>query len=846
MAKKKRVNLVWPAGGLNKRLSLQTQPPFTSPSLLNVRPREVIEGRYRGGSRPGLGRYIDSTVGSANAVNMLSSVRAPGTVDGRWLDNFTGNVGDPISASWSLITDWDGGGTNNQPIIVTPSHCGAAISGQKSIVVRSAPSNIDTANRIHTIRITFKLDWSWRASWPFGGIIYLFIFGRVKTGTLTPYTEGVVAKVQISHQSGDPTGETFGFNEKPGEGSVIDYLGGAAQVTTDEWDQNTDGYSNDSEHVLSLIFTEEGGPTTGVDLQIDGNSLHSTFPNLVHASVDDFDWGFGTYHVVASSSRANIRKVEFLYSKQAIFANENASYLTTSCNGTVYQAHELETAYTAVSDGSNVTTGSHHLMGQPYLQEMYIADYEIVASGTDGQTDERNDGSTDEFTSDSYDNFATGTTVTLSDTIVGAFLLAIEDVGVFIPSTLDDFGGTNDVITCTAAIQTKSTGLSWWLVRAPKVVDPTIGTTSGTTTMAATEGSLPPGCPIIFLYQDRLGFAGGDIDPHNWFLSRQGTVTDFDYGADEGDIGRAIAGGNSDAGKLAQPITAVMPYGDDYCLFASLHQLWVMRGNVAGGGYIDNVSYEVGCVYRTAWCHLPGSGVCFLSKNGLYLIAGGSQLHPISDQAIPEDLRDMDATNKVITMSYDIRDKGIHLNAVDEDGGSGQQYFIQLPDGTFWPVSHPGDQQPLSLYAWNDRPDNSHVLFGGSDGYIRVHADENTDDDSSTTEGVGQTDGSGSYMTIGPFNIGNPMQDGVFQTIVGTLSKTSADVTWSVHVGDTMEEAVAASAFKSGTWSSGFNAKQRPRARGSACIVKISGKGLPWALEEIEAIVKTAGLERVS
>ena len=322
-------------------------------------------------------------------------------------------------------------------------------------------------------------------------------------------------------------------------------------------------------------------------------------------------------------------------------------------------------------------------------------------------------------------------------------------------------------------------------------------------------------------------------------------MTDYAYGADPGDIGRAIAGGNSDAGKLAQPITAVMPYGDDYCLFASLHQLWVMRGNVAGGGYIDNISYEVGCVYRTAWCHLPGSGIAFLSKNGVYLVAGGQQMQPLSDAAIPEDLRDMDASGKVITMAYDIRDKGIHLNIVDVDGGGGQQYWIQLPEGTFWPVSHPSDQQPLSMYAWNDTPGNAKVLYGGNDGYIRYHDDINEDDDSSTTEGIGQTDGSGCYATIGPFPLGPPFHDGLLHTLVGTLSKSSADVTWSIHLGDTMEEAASAAAFTSGTWSSGYNRKVRPRGRASACVVRIAGKGKAWALEEIEGIVKQAGLERV-
>ncbi len=56
------VELRFPVGGLNKRLSYQHQSPYTTPASLNTIPDDSLLGRERGGSRPGFTSY--GTLGS--------------------------------------------------------------------------------------------------------------------------------------------------------------------------------------------------------------------------------------------------------------------------------------------------------------------------------------------------------------------------------------------------------------------------------------------------------------------------------------------------------------------------------------------------------------------------------------------------------------------------------------------------------------------------------------------------------------------------------------------------------------------------------------------------------------
>ena len=60
-------SLLFPVGGVNRRMAFQSQPPYTTPDAINVRSYDAETGRARGGSRPGLGRLFGNPAGGTSA-----------------------------------------------------------------------------------------------------------------------------------------------------------------------------------------------------------------------------------------------------------------------------------------------------------------------------------------------------------------------------------------------------------------------------------------------------------------------------------------------------------------------------------------------------------------------------------------------------------------------------------------------------------------------------------------------------------------------------------------------------------------------------------------------------------
>jgi hypothetical protein len=61
-------------GGLYRRLSHQSHPPYTSPSCSNVRPDDTLASRERLGMRPGISKHFATQLGSGNPVRLVTDV----------------------------------------------------------------------------------------------------------------------------------------------------------------------------------------------------------------------------------------------------------------------------------------------------------------------------------------------------------------------------------------------------------------------------------------------------------------------------------------------------------------------------------------------------------------------------------------------------------------------------------------------------------------------------------------------------------------------------------------------------------------------------------------------------
>ena len=75
---------------------------------------------------------------------------------------------------------------------------------------------------------------------------------------------------------------------------------------------------------------------------------------------------------------------------------------------------------------------------------------------------------------------------------------------------------------------------------------------------------------------------------------------------------RAFTGNIPEAVAAGDRLRALIPFGDDYMIFACRKSLWRLAGDPAvPGSRFDNVSYTIGCATPDSWCYGP-SGEVFL------------------------------------------------------------------------------------------------------------------------------------------------------------------------------------------------------------------------------------------
>lgn len=385
--------------------------------------------------------------------------------------------------------------------------------------------------------------------------------------------------------------------------------------------------------------------------------------------------------------------------------------------------------------------------------------------------------------------------------------------------------------------------------RAPKIFDPVAGTLT-LWSAAITDGTLPTGCPVIALYRDRLFLAGAYADPHQWFASRQGDPTDFDYA--ETDSGAAISGSNTDAGRIGEPITALCPHSSNCMIMGGHTSLWLMQGDPGAGGRIVNLSRTIGILDKRAWCHAPanadGSGpqlLVFMSADGVYVVPAGceGEMAPqkLSRLKLPEELLALDRTTKTVMMAYDTRDQGIHLFVTDNSGGTAQHWWIDWANKSFWQVTYGStDFDPFAIHARrNSTSTDSLVMLGCRDGFIRRYERGQQTDDGTAYN---------SAIDYGPLPVVyEGTMDGILTELNVALAAGSGYVDWAVRSGDNPESAYDATAWSEGTFKkTGLNPTVYPRVGGSDFFIRLSNgqSGIKWAIEKLVVDIVQRGRNR--
>lgn len=339
-------------------------------------------------------------------------------------------------------------------------------------------------------------------------------------------------------------------------------------------------------------------------------------------------------------------------------------------------------------------------------------------------------------------------------------------------------------------------------------------------TPAASKGSVPDGCRAMAWHRYRLFVAKGA----QWYASRSGDTTDWNYGGDMEDVARAASGNVALAGFEGETITAMMPVSDRMLYIATERALWCLEGEPTVGA-CRRVMEGVGCVGPNAWCW-DGISLWWLSANGVFSVVPG-EAPTYFTGALP-NLRGTDA-DALMVADHDAN--GIHLfSAIDGD------WFLDPGDKAAWPVSIPATMRPSAA---------AHVMVDGRNATALLGADgrwRRFDDGQETDDGTAFA----SRIAFGPMRVSaSDDTDGFLAELHVTLAEQSSEMTATCYVAHSAERAEKLARAGTGGASfdfvAGWNAVWRPRLRGAWFVLVLECASGRWAFESVRAISKHLG-----
>lgn len=821
------LEIQFPAGGLHEGHGYRQQAPYTSPRLLNVRPKGVLEKRARGGSRPGLGKAFYEELGSGNPIRLMEQVTVSDpTGFAYWLDTFQG-VLDPVwsTASW-IGTDLE----------ILPYDLSTIEYLEEGGLVRAALP-IDSG-QAYSVEM-FVAPWHGEYHGTFS------LFARMDDTTPVGTTDGIVVTLEMTGKDGDYDGTLDEYTNGVKTSHAFTAAGSIGSATAG-W--------------LKVLISADN-----VKVYWQGNELFGGSGQAV-TSHSGLRVGLGS-ECSEAGGLCLIEAFRAQYYSTAI-ASKYRTILVASADGEVWEENTLGEMVKRV-DGSAVNlAGDRPLQAVERGQRIYIADNgEVKVEGTDGTIAA---GGTDLTAVGVSDWRASATGIDTDNDVC----VISDGQGDVVDNTypIDSLEEGKLVLDLGALPLTNGGGAcSYRIERGPKVYDPSDNSlaiwqtdqVSGDTNYS--KGQVPTGCRIISRYRDRLVLGGNPTAPHLWYMSRQGDPADFDYS--ETDAGAAVAGASTEAGTIGEPITAIIPHTDDFCVFGCANTVWVLRGDASasGGGQIDVLDKFHGIVPWRAWCRGPGGSTVFLSPHGLcYLGPGAESVPEMLSKDIPQHLQNVDPTRYTVLLEFDPAGPGVHVFLTATGGEGTLHWWFDWTYGSFFPETYQSDHEPTATIRYrSDCPIESGVLLGCKDGYIRRYDDLFETDD-------GEVIPSEVLLCLIRAG-GSGYHEGIVETVTGVLGRNSGSVHFEILAGETHEEAVQADAEMCAEWEAGRNRTTRPQVRcGSFGLLLVGGQsilltqeGFPlltqdgqyrltqvnedygrWAMESVSVTVRKTGMHR--
>lgn len=795
----RQVELQFPIAGLDRAWPYQSQPPFSTPDALNVRPFDTLEGRGRGGSRPGLYRYGRPAT-DGKPLNMLAQLHYVSAVGRQfWRDDFDGTT---LGPNWSSQDT-----TTTDSLIMMPY---SASTPWLTYQQNSALLPAESPTKAFMVELL-----------------------------CVPHEGSYAAeyRIVVCVDPSDPDPETDGITIMFTIGSDGRWWGRCRQYVAGERTLNytlTAGIT-DAACYPGWLRVKVMPDTSTISVWWNGDAILSN--RAITAPTTNIGWGFGG-RATTSGGYANIEAVRYIWQLENAKPIPHVG-LIAAANGTCYRTNWLNNWEPMT--GAEVSPTAM-LQAAEHGGKLYIADHgEGTISGEEG-----------------YIVYHPGRFIELTDSAAPFASVSTSDFVVITAASTGKWRGTYPILEVLDASRLKLGGnpppssldayVTYSIAHAPRVANLNQGTVKVWT---ATTGSVPADCPIIFAYADRIVLAGSP--PEFWYMSRKGDPYDWNFGIElTDDPAAAVFGTLADAGQRAGAITAGVAFSDDYAILATATQLWIMRGDPGYGGSLGCVSRMVGIVGRFALCQTPEQELVFLSRDGLYLLAPGGSAYPVplSRDKLPLELRDLSSDRYTVQMAYDVRDRGVHIFITGNpalDGvptGDRSHWWFDWPTKSFWPVtfdSHNYDPASLLTFEAGDAREAG-PLLGCADGYIRQFYRRAEGDDTGRMT---------SWVYYGPIRLGPNGYDGILHEMIATLGDKSGPVAWEVYVGDTPQDAITAakagtsSAAATGTWSAeGLNYNTLVRRRGAAMILKLKNDTMTyrrWTVENLIARIQPGG-----
>lgn len=380
-------------------------------------------------------------------------------------------------------------------------------------------------------------------------------------------------------------------------------------------------------------------------------------------------------------------------------------------------------------------------------------------------------------------------------------------------------------------------------------------------TYTASSGTSPASTHprVCCTYRKRLIVGGGlaDAQPENFYASKVGNAHDWNYNGPGPDS--AWAGNAAKSGQPGEPVTALIPLGDDALVIGCDRSVWLMNGDIADGGRIDVISRGIGIVNQNAWGLDPNGNLYFVGQNAFYRMNRGVYtIEDLSTDKYPSFFvapLDVGAYQVV----YDKDRHGFWIFKTPVNQSAATQLWYDLRTQGFFPIQFPNGVGPLRSmsfeHAGNALP--REILMSGfpsggtNNGTNKVElyklAATNATDAGSAIN---------SYVWLGPAQpSGSTVQEARMIQCDFTLGETPAgflntdwNVTYTLQSGNSAYQAFnAPHDTRTGTFTTpGRQTAQRTRLRGQAfwCKLANSTGGKIWNVENVGAMYLAGGRVR--